>query len=403
MNTAKLTNYHIFITFLKLGCIGFGGPAAHLVLFHNILIKKMRWLDEAQYYQILALAQILPGPTSSQVGISIGYLKNGYLGAFCAWLGFTLPSALLMASSALFGQYIFNTLNNIFFHIIQLIVLSVVIWAFWQMLTTLCHQFWQYILMIFSAVFIYTVPMAMNQFIVIFIAALVGGFLAKEQQQKEIFLKDSEAKLTAIKNSKAYIWLFIFIVPFFCLPLFNYFSPSVLIQSIEGFYQSASLVFGGGHVILPLLHQEFVSTGLISNDKFDLGYALVQFVPGPLFSFSSYLGALLPLTSSVTLNIIIASFIIFVPSFFLVFGTLPYWSWLMRQKIIYKSLQGINAAVVGLLLCLIYQMSEKYIIQSTDIIFVIILIFLLKMKFPVWLVLLSTFFTYYFYLNHYIM
>ena len=351
--TTKLSNIQIFITFLKLGCIGFGGPAAHLVLFHTILIKKMNWLPEEQYYQILALAQILPGPTSSQVGISIGYLKNGYLGAFCAWLGFTLPSALLMVSSALLGQYFFNTFNNIFFHVIQLIVLAVVIWAFWQMLKSLCHALWQYLLMLCAAFFIYSVPISTNQIILIIVAALIGIFLAKDHPQKQQTLNSAEEQFINIKNSKAYIWLLVFILPFFCFPFLNHFFPSVLIQSIQGFYQSASLVFGGGHIILPLLHQDFVATGLISNEKFDLGYALAQLVPGPLFSFSSYLGALLPLTSSVVFNSVIASCVIFIPSFLLVFGTFPYWSWLVQQEKIYKAVQGINAAVVGLLLCLI--------------------------------------------------
>ncbi|AWL28621.1 chromate efflux transporter [Acinetobacter defluvii] len=395
----KFSNFYIFMTFLRLGCIAFGGPAAHIVLFHNYLIKKLSWLDEQEYFKVLALAQIIPGPTSSQVGITLGYLKNGYSGAFCAWLGFTLPSAILMAGAAWLGQYFFENLNLYFFHIIQLIVLAVVFWAFWQMLRSLCHHVWQYIVMLFSAVFIYAVPLSANQIIVILLAALLGLLLAQEKP------KQNEVKNTQfqLKSSKAYLWLILFALPFLLFPILNHVHPSLFIQAFAGFYRSASLVFGGGHIVLPLLHQDFVATGLISNEKFDLGYAIAQLMPGPLFSFASYLGALLPFTSSILINASLATIMIYLPSFVLVFGTLPYWSWLMQQQKIYKAIQGINAAVVGLLLCLIIQMTEKYIVQWLDVVFVMMVILLLKTKLPVWLTLIASFMSYYFYLNNFVM
>lgn len=164
----------IFLNFLKLGCLAFGGPAAHLVFFHQTFVKQLNWLDDQQYAQLVALAQILPGPTSSQVGLAIGYMKKGYWGALLAWLGFTLPSALLMTMVALLGEQFFPLLSSAFFHSIQLIVLAVVTWAFWQMLHSFCTQIWQYILMLCSTLFICTVSLPMNQIIVIFIAALLG-------------------------------------------------------------------------------------------------------------------------------------------------------------------------------------------------------------------------------------
>lgn len=391
----RFSNFYIFITFLKLGCIAFGGPAAHIVLFHNFLIKRSSWLDEQEYFKVLALAQIIPGPTSSQVGIAIGYLKNGYSGAFCAWLGFTLPSAILMTCAAVLGQYFFTSLNQHFFHVIQLIVLAVVIFAFWQMLRSLCQYFWQYLLMLFAMIFIYVVPVSANQIIVILIAAIVGLFLAKAKDPQH----DVENNSISFKATKAYMWLIVFIVPFLLFPILNHLSPSLFLQAFEGFYRSASLVFGGGHIILPMLHQDFVATDLVANESFDLGYAIVQLMPGPLFSFASYLGALLPFTSSVVVNASLATLMIYIPSFLLIFATLPYWSWFMQQQTIYKAIQGIHAAVVGLLLCLIVQMTEKYIVQWLDLLFVITIIALLKSKLPIWLTLIGSFSTYYFYLN----
>jgi chromate transporter len=383
----------IFLTFLKLGCLAFGGPAAHLVFFHQTFVKQLNWLDDQQYAQLVALAQILPGPTSSQVGLAIGYVKKGYWGAILAWLGFTLPSALLMTLVALLGKQFFPLLSSAFFHSIQLIVLAVVTWAFWQMLRSFCSQIWQYILMLCSTLFIYTVSLPMNQIIVIFIAALLGIFFAQKISPTEENKVENSSLTDAIsstKRSSAYLWLVLFILPFFIFPVLNWLHSSVFSQSVESFYRTASLVFGGGHIILPFLHQDFVATGLLSAEKFDLGYAFAQLMPGPLFSFASYIGALTPLTPFPVLNAGIATLAIFTPSFLLIFGTLPYWSWLMNQTYIRHAVVGINAAVVGLLLCMVIQMAQHYIVQLTDLLFVVVVIGLLKTKLPVWLCLIGS-------------
>ena len=384
----------IFLNFLKLGCLAFGGPAAHLVFFHQTFVKQLNWLDDQQYAQLVALAQILPGPTSSQVGLAIGYMKKGYWGAILAWLGFTLPSALLMTMVALLGEQFFPLLSSAFFHSIQLIVLAVVTWAFWQMLRSFCTQIWQYILMLCSALFIYTVSLPMNQIMVIFIAALLGIFFArknaptKQNKAENSFLTEA---ISSTKRSKAYLWFIVFILPFFIFPVLNWLHIGVFTQIFESFYRTASLVFGGGHTILPFLHQDFVATGLISAEKFDLGYAFAQLMPGPLFSFASYIGALVPLTAFPVLNACIATLAIFIPSFLLVFGSLPYWSWLMNQAYIRHAVVGINAAVVGLLLSMVIQMTQHYIVQLTDLLFVAVVIALLKTRLPVWLILIGSF------------
>jgi chromate transporter len=274
-----------------------------------------------------------------------------------------------------------------------LIVLAVVTWAFWQMLRSFCSQIWQYILMLCSTLFIYTVSLPMNQIIVIFIAALLGIFFA----QKSIPTKENKVETSSLtdaisstKRSYAYLWLVLFILPFFIFSVLNWLHSSVFSQSVESFYRTASLVFGGGHIILPFLHQDFVATGLLSAEKFDLGYAFAQLMPGPLFSFASYIGALTPLTPFPVLNAGIATLAIFTPSFLLIFGTLPYWSWLMNQTYIRHAVVGINAAVVGLLLCMVIQMAQHYIVQLTDLLFVVVVIGLLKTKLPVWLCLIGS-------------
>lgn len=379
----------IFLHFLKLGCVSFGGPAAHLVFFHRHFVQQLRWLSDAEYAQLLALAQLIPGPTSSQVGIAIGYHLKGYSGACCAWFGFSLPSALLMALFAIVGQQYFSSLSPSTLHSIQLIVLAVVIWAFWQMLQNFCQSVWQYALMLLSAVFLYLIPWVWNQIMVILVAALVGIYFASVSTS---VTNHSTQKVQA-QSKYTYLWLFAFALPFIFFAVLHP-SSSLFWQSLFSFYQAASLVFGGGHIILPLLHQDFVSTHVLSATQFDMGYAFAQLMPGPLFSFVSYLGALLPITPYIWLNVFLATIAIFLPSFLLIFGTLPYWSWLMQQSALQKAVVGINAAVVSLLLCLIIEMGQSYFKHWTDLGFLLMVIMLLRSKFPVWFTLLFSFVLY---------
>ena len=376
----------IFLHFLKLGCLSFGGPAAHLVFFHRHFVQQLRWLSDAEYAQLVALAQLLPGPTSSQVGIAIGYQLQGYRGACAAWLGFTLPSILLMACFAVLGQQYFNQLSTTTLHSIQLIVFAVVVWAFWQMLRSFCKTIWQYVLMLLSTLFLYFAPWSFSQVIVILVAAFVGIYFASDSTSK---LQDSSLK-SKVQAKQAYLWLIAFVLPFVVFIVWHS-SSSLFSQSLFSFYHAASLVFGGGHIILPLLHQDFVVSHILSAEQFDLGYALAQLMPGPLFSFASYLGALLPLTPFVWLNVVLATLAIFLPSFFLIFAALPYWSWLMQQAAIRKAVIGINAAVVSLLLCLVIQMGQSYFKHWTDLVLVIAVILLLRTKLPIWLSLISSF------------
>ena len=400
MNMPSL--YRIFLTFLQLGCMAFGGPAAHLVFFHRKFVGQLQWLNDTQYSQLVALAQLLPGPSSSQVGLSIGYLQRGYAGALVAWLGFTLPSALLMSMIAVLGQHYFHILNSNSFHSIQLIVFSVIVWAFWQMLNSFCKSIWQYVLVIISTLILSFVTIGLNQLLVIILGAISGIVMAKFSRtadENKPALISSIIHSSYIRPGHAPYWLIAFLLPFILIPVLVNLLDWKNLKFLADFYQTGSLVFGGGHVILPLLHQDFVATGLLSPQSFDLGYAFAQLMPGPLFSFASYVGALLPWTGSPWLNALLATCAIFLPSFLLIFATLPYWSWLMQQRIIFQAVSGINAAVVGLLLYLLIDLSQAYFRSWSDLVFVIIMILLLRSKLPVWLSLIAGFAVYQSYLN----
>lgn len=394
--------YRIFLIFLQLGCISFGGPAAHLVFFHRKFVMQLQWLNDTQYSQLVALAQLLPGPSSSQVGLSIGYLQRGYLGALMAWLGFTLPSVILMTGVALLGQHYIHILNSNSFHTIQLIVFSVIAWAFWQMLQSFCKTAWQYIVLLLSVVLLTVISVSYNQILVILLGAICGLLMGHFSRLNPVQLKETdttEIRSPYLRPAAAPYWLLAFILPFLLLPLVSTLSNGSGLQFLNDFYQTGSLVFGGGHVILPLLYQDFVATGLVNAQAFDLGYAFAQLMPGPLFSFASYVGALLPWTPYFWLNTLLATCAIFLPSFFLIFATLPYWSWLMRQKRIHQAVMGINAAVVGLLLYLLLDLSQRYFNRVSDLLFVAVMIVLLRSKLPVWFSLILGFILYQSYLN----
>ncbi|MCK4109176.1 chromate efflux transporter [Acinetobacter radioresistens] len=375
----------IFLIFLKLGFTSFGGPAAHLVFFHRTFVEKYRWLTSDEYTQLVALAQLLPGPTSSQVGLGIGYLQRGYGGALLAWLGFTLPSIILMLGCALLSVSLSSWLSSSVFHTVQLIVLAVVIFAFWQMLKNFCSTVWQFILMLASALIIYFIPLAMSQLLVIILGGVAGLYCVHTAKlTAPIVVKDqSEIQKNVSTPFRAYYWLLIFVGLFILLFSMQQWAPSFAIQIFESFYRSGSLVFGGGHVVLSLLYQELVTSRLIEESNFELGYAFAQLVPGPLFTFASYLGAFLPVTSYPLINAAITTVAIFLPSFLLIFGTLPYWSILLRQTKIQAAVYGINAAVVGLLLAMVVQLGQKGIQHWSDIIFVGLVIALLNSKIPV--------------------
>ena len=252
----QLSYGQIFWLFLQLGCIAFGGPAAHLVLFYQRLVKDLNYVSKQQYSEVLALAQILPGPTSSQVGIGLGYILKGYGGALCAWLGFTLPSMLLMTIAAILGLKLSPYLSGDFFHVVQLLVLGVVLWAFWQMLRSFCTHTWQYVLMLLATLLLYLLPHGLNQLLLLVLGAITGMYYTRQSQNPYL----QPMRGSTQQQSQARFYIALFVLPFILVPVFSAISPNLWLDSFMALYRTASFVFGGGHIILPLLQQEFVAS-----------------------------------------------------------------------------------------------------------------------------------------------
>lgn len=340
----------VFLTFLQLGLTSFGGPVAHLSYFREAFVERRRWIDEHSYADLVALCQFLPGPASSQVGIGIGLSKAGLPGAFAAWLGFTLPSALALI---IFGYGILEyqeTIPGGVLHGLKVVAVAVVAQAVWGMARTLCPDTPRITLAIVAAVAVIFSPTPLMQVIVIAIGGIAGLVFLKSSIQK-----DSSSLGIETSRSVATVAIALFFALLIGLPLIASSLPSQGLLLFDSFYRSGSLVFGGGHVVLPLLKSEVVPTGWVSNDAFLAGYGAAQAVPGPLFTFSAYLGTVNGPTPNGWIGGLICLVAIFLPSFFLVIGTLPYWDSLRRLGPVQKALTGVNAVVVGLLLAALYD------------------------------------------------
>ena len=398
------TLFEIFWIFLKLGCSSFGGPAAHLVFFKQAFVEKINWLNEQQYDQLLALTQMLPGPSSSQMGMAIGCLQHRYLGAIVAWIGFTLPSALLMFGLARFIQQ-HPVFNLALFSTIHSIILAIIVFAFLQMFKSYCKTKLQFTLMLVSTVLLLLFSNAWLQLAIILGSAILAILMTRFkyiQKDSNVFASgNQQANFNVLPSSYDHksIWLIGFVSIFFALCLAMLFSNKLLFQASFSFYKTGALVFGGGHVVLPMLQQDFVDTGLISKQDFELGYTLAQFMPGPLFSFASYLGAYLPLTAFPIVNAAITTLLIFLPSFFFVFLALPYWSKQLENRYIENSVMLINAAVVGFILSVIVPMLQKTMGSPLDILTTCLMLLSLKLKISIFISIPSLLFIHYALLN----
>ena len=339
----------VFAAFLKLGVTSFGGPIAHLGYFRHEFVARRQWLDEASYADIVALCQFLPGPASSQVGITIGMLRAGLPGAFCAFLGFTAPSALAMILFG-YGVAAFGDLGHAaWLHGLKIVAVAVVAQAVWGMAQNLCPDRERISMAIGAAVLTLFLPSAIGQIGVIALGGVIGWRLLPGDPGKSV------SALHVALSRRAGICAFAaFVILLIGLPLAAGVSQNHTISLIDAFYRSGSLVFGGGHVVLPLLQQEVVPPGWISNDGFLAGYGAAQAVPGPLFTFAAYLGTTMQPPPNGWLGALICLGAIFLPSFLLLFGALPFWNDLRKRADIQSALKGINAAVVGLLLAALY-------------------------------------------------
>lgn len=330
----------IFKTFFALGWVSFGGPAAHIGYFRHTFVEKLGWLNEQEYAQLVALSQFLPGPGSSQVGFAIGYQRGGLAGAWAAFLGFTLPSVLIMLLLAGLSSHILDTpLFEQVIHGLKLLAIIVVADACLTMYRNFCQRRLTAALCVLTAVVITLAPGLITQFAVLLIAALVG---------QARLAQPPSSSLETFRPS--WLSLLLFASLLLGLPLLAASSP--LVELFGHFFQAGSLVFGGGHVVLPLL-QNALSDSL-STDQFLTGYAAAQAVPGPMFTLATYLGYVLTPEMPV-LGALIATFAVFLPGFLLLLGVLKNWSTLAQRPKVAGAMQGVNACVVGLLLAALYQ------------------------------------------------
>jgi len=340
--TSRGTVTEVFRAFLVLGLTSFGGPVAHLGYFRTEFVARRHWLDDAAYADLVALCQFLPGPASSQVGIAIGKLRAGYPGAIAAFLAFTLPSVLLLLAVAYGATALTGPLAAGALHGLKLAALAVVAQAVWAMARSLTPDWFRRVVALGAAILALVFPSAITQVAVIALAAAIG-----------LSRPAPPGPLAPPRRSDLY-WLGGFALALVALPLVALTGdPTVTI--IEKFYRTGSLVFGGGHVVLPLLEAELVTPGLIPHDLFLAGYGAAQAVPGPLFSFAAYTGALLTDPPNGPWGATLALAAIYLPSFLLVFATLDWWQSLRTNARLRNGLTIANAAVVGLLLATLYD------------------------------------------------
>lgn len=360
----------VFFAFLGLGLTSFGGPVAHLGYFRAELVARRQWLDDAAYADLVALCQFLPGPTSSQVGLALGKLRAGYPGAVAAFAAFTLPSVLLLLAVAYGATALSGPLAAGALHGLKLAAVAVVAQALWAMARSLTPDWPRRALALVTAILALLFPSAITQVALIGIAAGLG--LAQPAPRGPL----APPRLVDLA------WLGAFGLLLLALPVLALGGDSTVLL-IEKFYRTGSLVFGGGHVVLPLLEAELVTPGLIPRDLFLAGYGAAQVVPGPLFSFAAYAGALLTNPPNGAWGAALALLAIYLPSFLLVFATLDWWQSLRRNARLRNGLTLANAAVVGLLLATLCDpVATASITAWPDLLWVAIALALLFGKVP---------------------
>ncbi len=346
----RLSVADVFLAFLQLGLTSFGGPVAHLGYFREAFVVRRRWIDDRAYADLVALCQFLPGPASSQVGIGIGLAKAGLPGAFAAWFAFTMPSALALLAFG-YGVAAFrDAIPGGVLHGLKVVAVAVVAQAVWGMARTLCPDAPRVTLAVLAAGAVLAAPTPLVQVAVIVAGGVAGlVWLRTEIDPRHVALGIDVGRGVAVAALALFFALLV------GLPLLAAAYPSQALALVDSFYRSGSLVFGGGHVVLPLLQSEVVPPGWVSNDAFLAGYGAAQAVPGPLFTFAAYLGTVMGPEPNGWLGATISLVAIFAPSFLLVVGALPFWDALRHLRLVQKALLGVNAAVVGLLLAALYN------------------------------------------------
>lgn len=339
----------VFRTFLKLGLTSFGGPIAHLGYFRKELVERQRWVSESQFGQMLAICQFLPGPASSQLGFAMGLLRARWGGALAAFAGFTFPSALLLVLFSYALPALSGPIGASAIHGLKIVACVVVADAVLGMAKNLCPDARRRVIAIVCAAVMTFTASAWMQLVVVAGGALAGLMLCRTVPA----IADAQIKAPVRKRVAAVLFV-VFLILLFVLPLLAA-SGGALAQIADAFYRAGALVFGGGHVVLPLLEESVVAAGMVTQEQFLAGYGASQAIPGPLFAFSAYLGALIPSDYGNWLTALAALAFIFLPGLLLVSAALPVWQSIAHQPRAIHAIAGVNAAVVGILAAALYD------------------------------------------------
>lgn len=388
--------YKIFSEFFILGLYSFGGPTAHIGFFQENFVKRKKWLSEKKFMEFVSLSQFLPGPSSSQVGFLIGLQSGSYWGGLAAWLGFTIPSAFLMILSALIIVSYTNTngMNEAvkFLYGLASVAIPIIAAVLINMGKNFCFEIKRLLIFFISFFTLLIWEFPFEQVIIISLGFVLGVFF----NLKDKATKDARPHIVEIIISKKnlnlllLIFMLVSIIFLILLPIINVYYDILYLQIFSGLYKSGSLVFGGGHVVLPYLEKEFVFNKLISKELFNGGYGLAQALPGPLFTFASYIGTVIGASNGIyhALFLGIASLIfIFFPGLIIATLAINYWDRLMKFNWVYNGIHGVNASVVGLL-CLTFVdiLLSNYLGNINGILLIIISTLLIAfLKFPSWL------------------
>lgn len=375
--------FEILLVSLRLGLTSFGGPIAHLGYYHEEYVRRRKWLDEKSYADLVALCQFLPGPASSQVGIGIGVMRGGLPGGIAAFLGFTAPSAIALILFALILQG-FNVEGAGWIHGLKIVAVVVVAHAILGMAKKLTPDLPTKTIALITLAGTVIWQTAYTQVGLILLAAAAGLLLFKNNHNEQ---EEAVSFQFRISHRFGAVCLVLFFGLLVLLPVFRGLSSSSTLALFDSFYRSGSLVFGGGHVVLPLLEREFVPTGWLTKEEFLAGYGAAQAVPGPLFTFAAYIGTVIDGWRGG----LIATAAIFLPAFLLVLGALPFWNTLRRNPKIKGALIGVNAAVVGILIAAFYQpIWTSAVLTAVDFAFAAVLFSILVFwKLPPWVIVLS--------------
>jgi len=381
-----MKNLEVFLTSLRLGLTSFGGPIAHLSYFHEEYVKKKKWISEHAYADLVALCQFLPGPASSQVGMAVGLSRAGISGAILAWIGFTLPSAIILILFGLGMAHIDSGAHQHWLHGLKVVAVAVVAQAVLGMGKKLCPDKERITIAILSCVAVLLANSAIIQILVLIAAGIFGTYFLKTTSELP------HEPLHKGRRRIGAVFLSIFVGLLIFLPMLRGIYPLQSLKLFDSFYRAGALVFGGGHVVLPLLQAEVVPTGWVSNDLFMAGYGVANAIPGPLFAFSAYLGAVSSTSPTGWTGAFICLIAAFFPSFLLVVGALPFWEKLRSLPKIRQSMLGLNAAVVGILLAALYNpVWTSAIFSSKDFALAAVGFVMLEFwKLPSWAVVLLT-------------